>query len=234
MLFGFSLDLQVEFLLTVPLCQSLLSSYKQNKMFSMSKLYTILFKYSLLPLQLYLEFIFSLSMNPMSFYYMLLSRFYSLWWHSHLNYRFGAQFHKLSRYFYPSMLSQSLRSLFRFFTGAAMYYYRFRILLNCRKDVWLHIVSLRTRKVSHNKFIFPIWYLPTFYIFNNRLSNKSSYFFYYRFFDFLSVDGIWKYIFSCLLHQFFDFCYKRLISRFTHCLREFHLMIRLLTTNQIC
>ena len=63
-LFGFGLDLQLEFLLTVPLCQSLMSSYKLNKMFSISKLVPLLFKCNLLWLQLYLGLIFSLSMNP--------------------------------------------------------------------------------------------------------------------------------------------------------------------------
>ena len=64
-LFGVGLDLQLEFLLTVPLCQSPMSLYKLNKMFSVSKLVPLLFKCSLLRLQLYLGFIFSLSMNPM-------------------------------------------------------------------------------------------------------------------------------------------------------------------------
>ena len=36
LLFGFGLDLQLESLLTVPLCHSLLSSYKLNKMFSIN------------------------------------------------------------------------------------------------------------------------------------------------------------------------------------------------------
>ena len=64
-LFGFGLDLQLEFLLTVPSCQSLMSLYKLNKMFSVSKLVALLFKCSLLRLRLYLGFIFSLSINPM-------------------------------------------------------------------------------------------------------------------------------------------------------------------------
>ena len=97
-LLGLGLGLQLEFLLTVPLCQSLMSSYKLNKMFSISKLVSLLLKCSLLRLQLYLRFIFSLSMNPVFSYYMFLSRFYSLWFHRHLNYLSGAQFQKSSRY----------------------------------------------------------------------------------------------------------------------------------------
>ena len=66
-LFDFRLDLQLEFLFTVPLCQSLMSSYKLNKIFSISKLLPLLFKCSLLRLQLYIRFIFLLSMNPIFF-----------------------------------------------------------------------------------------------------------------------------------------------------------------------
>ena len=47
-LFGFCLDLQLEFLLTLPLCQSLMSSYKPNKILSISKLVPLLFKCRLL------------------------------------------------------------------------------------------------------------------------------------------------------------------------------------------
>lgn len=58
-----------------------------------------------------------------------------------------------------------------------MYYSRFRVLLSFMNDVHLHVVSLRVRKLFHNKFIFPIGYLAAFYIFNNRVSKENSYFF---------------------------------------------------------
>ena len=60
-------------------------------------------------------------------------------------------------------------------TGATMYYYRFGILFNCRNDIWLHVIGLRYRKMSLNKFILSIGYLPAFYIFNHRISNENSY-----------------------------------------------------------
>ena len=62
--FHFGLNLQLN-LLTVPLCQSLMSSNKLNKIFPTSKLVSLLFKCSLLWLQLHIGFMFSLSMNPL-------------------------------------------------------------------------------------------------------------------------------------------------------------------------
>ena len=121
-LFGFGLDVQLEFLLTVPLCQSLMSSYKLNKLFSISKLVPFLFKCSLLRLQLYLGFMFSLSMNPMfPLLHASLKILFTLM-ASSFKLSFGAQFQKSSWYYYlfyigePILVcyQQSSHDLFQF------------------------------------------------------------------------------------------------------------------------
>lgn len=141
-----------------------MSSYKLNKMFCICKLGPLLFEYSLLRLQLYLGFIFSLSLNPLFLFCMFLSIFYSLWWH--LSYRFVAQFQKSSRYCYLFFI-----------------YY---VITYCHNALLSFPVFAPGKCHTINLFSYRI---PPTCLFNNRVSNEHIHFFYCdRFFDFLSVD----------------------------------------------
>ena len=119
--FHFGLNLQLN-LLTVPLCQSLMSSNKLNR----SSLQVNWFLFYLSAAYLGCNYILGLCFRYLWIhcfsYYVLLSRFYSLWWHRHLNHRFRAQFQKSSWYDYHFCIGepilvcyqQSFHGLFQF------------------------------------------------------------------------------------------------------------------------
>ena len=136
----------------------------------MSKLVPLLFTCGLLLLQLYLGFIFSFSLNQM---FLLLNASLKILFTliaSSFKLLFLGTIPEIFRAYYlfcidePILVcyQQYFYDLFQFLRHQCYSANSIWILFNWRNDVWFHAVSLRTRKVSHNKSIFPIGYLPAF------------------------------------------------------------------------
>ena len=184
-LIGFGLDLQLEFLLTLPLYQSLMSIYKLNKMFSISKLVPLLFKCNLLRLQLYLGFISSLSMNSM-FLLLHASLKTLLIFHRHFNYRFGAQFQKSSPYYHPFYIGKLILVLYQQSFYELFHRYRYskakNKYLKCYdpKQQSKHIICLDANNLygyEISKFLPPSgskWIEPKDFDLNKYTSNSSK------------------------------------------------------------
>ena len=91
-------------------------------------------------------------------YYMHISRFYSLWWHHHLNYRFGPQFQQWSRYYYylfcngePILVccQQLFHGLFSVFKSLMPHVLlSFPTLFNCKNDFWFYVISRKCRTTN--------------------------------------------------------------------------------------
>ena len=90
-------------------------------------------------------------------------------------------------------------------------------------------------KVSHNKFVFPIRYLPAFHIFSNRVSNKNSHVFCTVTNSLISFPSMYSWIIFIFVLQirFSNFVTRNYFLIWIIVFGKFHLMICLMTYNQI-